>query len=97
VQAASAAPRGDHWRLVTGPCDLAFLTPSQTPLAVLKADGTWRLQALYSPTGKAASRAPDGGGDPYPKTWAGYLRYPDAGLYALCANMAETTIPGSLV
>jgi RHS repeat-associated protein len=72
-----------------GVWELALLTPPESPLAVLGTDGVTRLTALYSPTGVASEARPARDFDPYPKTWAGYLKHPGTGLYDAQARLYD--------
>jgi RHS repeat-associated protein len=72
-----------------GQWEAALLTPTQTPLAVVGPGGASRLQALYSPTGEATESRPANDLSPYPKTWAGYVRYPDRGQFGETAGLYD--------
>jgi RHS repeat-associated protein len=84
---APALPGLQLSRRHDGVWEVALLTPNESPLAVLAAGGAIRLQALYSPTGEASAIPPRGDGSDYPKTWAGYLKYPGAPLYDAGARL----------
>ena len=78
-----------------GEWEAALVTPTQTPLAVLGVSaggagaGAARLQALYSPSGEASEVRIVADGYGYPKTWAGYLKYPDLGQFGETANLYD--------
>ncbi len=54
--------------------DIALTTPTGTPIAVVN-DATVKTATLFTPFGAPTTFGNLPGGNPYPKTWNGYLRH----------------------